>query len=90
MSGYAASTGTDPDPPTSEGASLATPEFDGREVAMFGQDDGHAVGVIGKMLVGFFFYSFLVMMAVAIWTMARGGQVNPHAQQTQHAEEDEE
>lgn len=90
MSGYVASTGTDPHPPAAEGTVVATPEFDGREVAMFGQDDGHAVGVIGRMLVGFFFYSFLVMMAVAIWTIARGGQVDPQAQQAQHTVEDEE
>lgn len=64
---------------TDSASSLATPEFDPRERTMFGQDDARAVTVIGKMLVGFFFYSFLVMSAVAIWTMSRGGQVDPHA-----------
>jgi hypothetical protein len=58
---------------------LATPEFDRQEVTTFGRDDGHAVTVIGKMLVGFFFYSLLVMIAVACWTMGRGGQVEPNA-----------
>jgi hypothetical protein len=67
---------------------LATPEFDSREKTMFGQDDARAVTVIGKMLVGFFFYSFLVMSAVALWTMTRGGQVDPHAQSSHHAEEE--
>ena len=50
-------------------AGLATPEFDRRELTSFGQDDGHAVTVIGKMLVGFFFYSLLVMALVAGWTI---------------------
>jgi len=72
------------------GTTLATPEFDRREVTMFGEHDGHAVGVIGKMLVGFFFYSFLVMLVVAIWTMRDGGQVDSHAQHGQHSEEGEE
>jgi hypothetical protein len=74
----------------SAGTSLASPEFDGSEVASFGQEDGHAVTVIGKMLVGFFFYSFLIMLGVAIWTMSRGGQVDPNASHAQHAEESEE
>ena len=69
---------------------LATPEFDPRELSMFGKDDASAVTVIGKMLVGFFFYSFLVMSAVAYWTMTRGGQVDPHAQQSRHAEDADE
>jgi hypothetical protein len=69
---------------------LASPEFDEPEVAAFGNDDTHAVTVIGKMLVGFFFYSFLVMLAVALWTMSRGGQVDPNASHTEHAEEAEE
>jgi hypothetical protein len=67
---------------------LATPDFDSREKSMFGQDDARAVTVIGKMLVGFFFYSLLVMSAVALWTMTRGGQVDPHAQSAHHAEEE--
>jgi hypothetical protein len=71
------------------GNALAAPEFDDREVNTFGKDDGHAVTVIGKMLVGFFFYSLLVMIAVAFWTMGRGGQADPHAA-TQHAEDSEE
>jgi len=78
-------------PSSASGATAAaTPEFDGRELKAFGEDDGHAVTVIGKMLVGFFFYSFLIMAGVALWTVSRGGQVDPHAQQAQHAEEAEE
>jgi hypothetical protein len=59
---------------------------------MFGKDDGHAVTVIGKMLVGFFFYSLIVMSAVAYWTMSKGGQVDPAANQhgAHHAEESDE
>lgn len=75
--------------PAAENA-VASPEFDVREVDTFGKDDGHAVTVIGKMLVGFFFYSLLIMIAVAWWTMGRGGQVDPHATATQHAEDSEE
>jgi len=71
------------------GTAVASPDFDGPEVASFGKEDGHAVTVIGKMLVGFFFYSFLVMLAVALWTLSRGGQVDPNASHTAHAEESE-
>jgi len=67
----------------------ASPDFDGPEVASFGTEDTHAVTVIGKMLVGFFFYSFLVMLAVALWTMSRGGQVVPNAIHSAQAEEAE-
>ena len=68
-----------------------SPEFDGREKAMFGQDDAHAVTVIGKMLVGFFFYSLIIMSAVAFWTLGRGGQVpdQPAAHDTHAADADE-
>jgi len=72
------------------GSALASPEFDGAELAAFGNDDGHAVTVIGKMLVGFFFYSFLVMLAVAFWTISRGGQVDPNASHTEHAQDADE
>lgn|GEM_PF-5334621 len=68
---------------------VATPDFDSREKSMFGQDDARAVTVIGKMLVGFFFYSLLIMSAVAIWTLTRGGQVDPHAQTSHHTQDDE-
>lgn len=68
---------------------LATPDFDSREKAMFGQDDARAVTVIGKMLVSFFFYSLLVMSAVAIWTMTRP-KGDLHAQPSHQAEEAEE
>ena len=89
MSDHAATTEHPPHSEVAAAKPAATPEFDRREVDMFGKDDGHAVGVIGKMLVGFFFYSLLVMLVVAWWTMGRGGQVTPRAGQ-EHAEEAEE
>jgi hypothetical protein len=77
--------------PVEAGTQVASPEFDRREINSFGQDDGHAVTVIGKMLVGFFFYSFLIMAGVALWTISRGGQVDSHAAaQAGHEEEPEE
>ena len=69
---------------------LASPEFDEPEVKSFGNEDTHAVTVIGKMLVGFFFYSLLIMLAVAFWTRNNGGQVDPHASHAEHAEEADE
>ena len=90
MSEHAAPTGHETPPPPAPGTALATPEFDRRELTAFGEDDGHAVTVIGKMLVGFFFYSFLVMAGVALWTLSRGGQVDTQAQQAEHTEETEE
>jgi hypothetical protein len=90
VSEHAAPTAHEAPSPAPAGTALATPEFDRQEVTMFGQDDGHAVTVIGKMLVGFFFYSFLVMAGVALWTLSRGGQVDSHAQPAEHAEETEE
>lgn len=86
MSDHAAATAQDSHAPEA-GTALATPEFDRREVSMFGEDDTHAVTVIGKMLSGFFFYSLLVMLGVAIWTMTRGGQVDPNAHQPHHAQD---
>jgi hypothetical protein len=80
--------GHDPHPSAAGGTALPSPEFDRRELTAFRKDDGHAVTVIGKMLVGFFFYSLLVMAGVAVWTLSRGGQVD--AQQAQHAAEEEE
>lgn len=44
-------------------------EFDAREVELFGQKDTQAIKAIGKMLVAFFFYSLIVMVAVGYWTM---------------------
>lgn len=89
MSEHATTTGHEPVAPLT-GAAVATPDFDRREVASFGKEDGHAVTVIGKMLVGFFFYSLLVMLAVACWTRYRGGQVDPHAAAAQHDEDADE
>lgn len=86
MSDHATATAADSHAPES-GTALATPDFDRQELAMFGDDDSHAVTVIGKMLSGFFFYSLLVMLGVAIWTLTKGGQVDPHAQHSQHAED---
>ena len=90
MSEHATTTAPESHAAADTANALATPEFDPRERSMFSQDDARAVTVIGKMLVGFFFYSFLVMSAVAIWTMTRGGQVDPHAQQSHHAEDADE
>ena len=91
MSEHANPSGHATPTPAEAGTAVATPEFDRRELNSFGQDDGHAVTVIGKMLVGFFFYSFLVMAGVALWTLSRGGQVDSHAAaQADHAEEAEE
>jgi hypothetical protein len=56
------------------GSRTASPEFDRQEINSFGKDDGHAITVIGKMLVLFFFYSLLVMAAVAGWTIWGFGQ----------------
>ena len=90
MSEHSHTSGHESPLPEAAGTAVATPEFDRRELTSFGQDDGHAVTVIGKMLVGFFFYSFLVMAGVALWTLSRGGQVDSHAQSAEHAEETEE
>ncbi len=90
MSEHAATTGHETPSPAAAGTAIATPEFDRRDLTAFGEDDGHAVTVIGKMLVGFFFYSFLVMAGVALWTLSRGGQVDTHAPPAEHAEETEE
>ncbi len=66
----------------------ATPEFDSREKSMFKEDDAQAVTVIGKMLVSFFFYSFVIMSLVALWTIFHGGQVDPQAKSAHHAEDE--
>jgi hypothetical protein len=84
-------TATAAHPPDSATAgAVSTPEFDVREKAMFGHDDAHAVTVIGKMLVGFFFYSLIIMAAVALWTKIGGGQVSEQPPQNIHAAESEE
>ena len=90
MSEHSATTAHESHSAADTASALATPEFDPRELSMFGAADAKAVTVIGKMLVTFFFYSFLVMSAVAIWTLSRGGQVDPRAQQAQHSEEADE
>ena len=90
MSDHAVSTGHENQATQTAGAAPASPEFDDPEVQSFGQQDTHAVTVIGKMLAGFFFYSFLIMLAVAVWTMSRGGQVDPAASHAQHAEDADE
>lgn len=65
------------------------PDFDRREVQQFGSDDGEAVTVIGKLLVSFFLYSLLVMLAVGFWTWTAfkassptptGGDATTHAE----------
>lgn len=69
------------------GHAVASADFDRQEIAEFGASDGHAVTVIGKMLVGFFFYSLLVMTVVAIWT-GLGGH-NPAPPAAEHAVDEE-
>lgn len=66
------------------GAAGASPDFDKVEIRSFGHDDGHAVSVIGKMLVGFFFYSLLVMALVAAWTMGGFGQSHSESADGHH------
>jgi hypothetical protein len=67
------------------GAAVASPEFDKQEIRSFGEDDGHAVTVIGQMLVGFFFYSLLVMAFVATWTIWGFGQTHQAPADSHHA-----
>jgi len=67
------------------GTAVATPDFDRQEIKAFGQDDGHAVTVIGKMLVGFFFYSLIVMAVVAAITWWGIGQRADHTEGGHHA-----
>lgn len=55
------------------------PEFDRREIAEFGKDDGVAVTAIGRMLVLFFFYSLIVMLCVGLWTF-RAASHTPSAE----------
>jgi len=50
------------------GGAVASPEFDKRELDQFGAADTHAVAAITRMLVIFFFYSFLIMAGVTLWT----------------------
>jgi hypothetical protein len=50
------------------GQVISNPEFDAREIEQFGEKDGQAIRVIGKMLVLFFFYSLVVMLFVGYWT----------------------
>jgi hypothetical protein len=69
------------------GNAIASPEFDRREIKLFGQDDGHAVTVIGQMLVGFFFYSLIVMAVVAAITWWGIGQTPSHTADTHHSGE---
>ncbi|MBS0266302.1 MAG: hypothetical protein JSS02_30510 [Planctomycetes bacterium] len=69
-----------------------SPDFDRREIDTFGKEDGQAITVIGKMLVLFFFYSLLVMSAVAIWTLTGKGQTPSqpaHATHGDSADSDE-
>ncbi len=43
-------------------------DFNKSEINEFTREDGAAITVIGKMLVGFFFYSLVVAVLVGIWT----------------------
>jgi hypothetical protein len=76
---------TAPSNPSSTPGTASTPEFDRQEIHAFGEADGHAVAVIGKMLVGFFFYSLLVMSVVAAITFWGIGQYRPEAPHASHA-----
>jgi hypothetical protein len=67
------------------GAAVASPEFDRQEIRGFGADDGRAVTVIGQMLVGFFFYSLLVMTLVAAWTIWGFGQAHQAPADSHHS-----
>jgi hypothetical protein len=78
-------TTTEPTVDAHASAAVTSPEFDLQEVRSFGADDGHAVTVIGKMLVGFFFYSLLVMALVAAWTIWGFGQTQHDAGDSHHA-----
>lgn len=75
---------------TVAGGDVSTPEFDRAEINSFGADDTHAVTVIGKMLVGFFFYSLLVMAVVSWLTWHWVSQPNVHPAATHHSEDAEE
>jgi hypothetical protein len=66
------------------GGAVASPDFDRQEINSFGKDDGHAISVIGKMLVLFFFYSLLVMAAVAGWTIWGFGQTDAASADAHH------
>lgn len=73
--------------PSTTGPVLSTPEFDRQEISGFGRDDGHAIGVIGKMLVLFFLYSALAMGGVALWTLAGFGQSAPATAHGHHSDD---
>jgi hypothetical protein len=66
-------------------AAATSQDFGHAEVESFGRDDGQAISVIGKMLVGFFFYSLIIMAGVAIWTLRHGGQPTQHDASGAHA-----
>lgn len=69
-------------------AVTSSPEFDAAEITQFAQKDAQAIKVIGRMLVLFFFYSLIVMVAVGYWTANFGGQER-HPHRAGHAEADE-
>lgn len=71
-----------------QAGAASTPEFDHAEVTGFGKDDSHAIVAISRMLVMFFFYSFLIMAAVGLWTWSKFGGAPQHP--AAHHEVDEE
>jgi hypothetical protein len=72
------------------GQVVSTPEFDAREIEQFGEKDGQAIRVIGKMLVVFFFYSLVVMLFVGYWTRkTANAPVSAGAHHGEHAVEDD-
>lgn len=73
------------------GQVVSTPEFDAREIEQFGEKDGQAIRVIGKMLVLFFFYSLVVMLFVGYWTRkTANAPAHAGAHHGEHAEDDDE
>jgi hypothetical protein len=72
------------------GQVVSTPEFDAREIEQFGEKDGQAIRVIGKMLVLFFFYSLVVMLFVGYWTRkTANAPAKAGAHHGEHAVEDD-
>ncbi len=61
---------TETSSPTSAEAPMAVDDmFAKTDLKFFDAEDGHAGGVIGKMLSLFFFYTVIVMSLVAYWTI---------------------
>ena len=84
------SSGSHPSGEPLVGQVVSTPEFDAREIEQFGEKDGEAIRVIGKMLVLIFFYSLVVMLFVGYWTRkTANAPANAGAHHGEHAVEDD-